>query len=70
VYEFIAAEDVVLHFLKASPALLNYDMEVGPWNHIGATRITHFEGASRAALPDSHQPHSIEAMFGHSIPFR
>lgn len=47
VYDFIVAEDVVLKFLKGKPALLEYNMEVGPWNHSGATRINTFEGGSK-----------------------
>ncbi len=44
VYDFIVAEDVHLAFLKGKPEMLGYDIEVGPWNRMGATRITRFEG--------------------------
>ncbi len=47
VFDFTVAEDVVTKFLKGKPALLNYDLEVGPWNHSGATRVNTFEGNSK-----------------------
>ena len=47
VFDFIVAEDVVIKFLKGKPALLKYDMEIGPWNHSGATRVNTFEGDSK-----------------------
>lgn len=44
VYDFVVAEDVHLNFLGGEPRMLGYDIEKGPWNRSGATRVTRFEG--------------------------
>jgi len=64
VFDFIVAEDVVTKYLKGDPALLSYDMEVGPWNHSGATRINTFADGSklRETVIDMERPASFQYM--------
>ena len=38
VFDFIVAEDVVLHFLKTPPAIAAVEHQNGTWNHAGASR--------------------------------
>lgn len=47
VFDFTIAEDVVVNFLKGSPAVVGYDMLQGPWNHRGANRIVRVEGGNQ-----------------------
>jgi hypothetical protein len=47
VFDFIVAEDVVVHFRKTSPAIVAVEDQTGTWNHAGASRIIVMDNGNR-----------------------
>lgn len=47
VFDFIAAEDAVVNFLKAPPAVVAIEEPNGTWNHPGASRIVVLDNGNR-----------------------
>jgi hypothetical protein len=47
VFDFIVAEDVVVHFRKTSPAIAAVEDQSGTWNHAGASRIIVMDNGNR-----------------------
>lgn len=47
VFDFIVAEDVVLHFLKTPPAIAAIENQSGTWDHAGASRTVVMENGNR-----------------------
>ena len=47
VFDFIVAEDVVVHFRKTSPAIAAVEDQSGTWNHAGASRIVVMDNGNR-----------------------
>ena len=70
VYDFITAEDLDLNFLSKklnledTPKMVGYDMEIGPWNHSGATKISTFEGDAtiRETIIECQRPYYFQYM--------
>jgi hypothetical protein len=47
VFDFIVAEDVVVHLRKTAPAIAAVEDQSGTWNHAGAPRIIVMDDGNR-----------------------